>query len=172
MNDNVELQSLKMLTYNVEYYHAKNIDDVENKPDSAEANVVKAIKESNADICCLQETNPGWEKIFHRHLKELYPHVVSSGSFGCGSGMVMCKSKFKLSNVRLLHPEKTIEGSFFPAMYCECNDVRIINVHLRPPVNTDGTADRTTMEKTSPIRKSELEFVLKNLCDEGESIQG
>ena len=39
----------------------------------------------------------------------------------------------------------------------------VANVHLRPPINRDGSANPLTMRRTSPIRASEVGILLEQL---------
>jgi endonuclease/exonuclease/phosphatase family metal-dependent hydrolase len=75
-------------------------------------------------------------------------------------------SSAPLRGMRLVNPSKAVKGSYFPALYFEREGVRFVVVHLRPPVNEDGSAGRTTMGDTSPIRKAELDFIFNTLRGE------
>lgn len=41
--------------------------------------------------------------------------------------------------------------------------LQVINVHLRPPVREDGSANLFTASQTNPIRKAELEYLSKQV---------
>src|SRR5688572_2704906 len=76
---------LSVLTYNVNFGGPR--------PDLA----VQAIAEANADVVCLQETNPAWERMIRDALGERYPHVHFRHEPGAG-GIAML-SKWPVSSV-------------------------------------------------------------------------
>lgn len=158
-------QGLTLCTYNVEFYHAKQ--GCKGEEGTPEGKVMSALLESKADVCVLQETHEGWNVLFKNHaeLKTRYPHSFDTGSqHGCGGISVL--SSAPLTGMRLVDPSRSVKGSYFPALYFEREGVRFIVVHLRPPVNDDGSAGRSTMGDTSPIRKAELQYIFNALRGE------
>jgi len=69
--------SIKLLTYNVEAFHAKR--GATPSPDGPEEKVCNAILEANADVAVLQETHNGWNELFASRLKKQYPHNFNTG---------------------------------------------------------------------------------------------
>ena len=148
--------------------------------------IIRAITSSAADVVLLQETNPTWEAwllgdstdvastFAHRHF-----HHPGAGDPAAGGIAVL--SRYPLGNVRILDFPEYVPGSVFPALTCEVNipvrtldsrgrprppDDRIVtinvaNVHLRPPVELDGTAWLGTARETEPIRISEARELMR-----------
>ncbi|KAL7466819.1 hypothetical protein ACHAXS_007103 [Conticribra weissflogii] len=103
------------------------------------------------------------------------------------AGGIAILSQFPLENVQIIDFNRDISGSVFPALLCEVSilldknashdkaidcassansdlsnvvKIKVANVHLRPPVELDGTAWLDTARKTEPIRISEVKELL------------
>jgi len=104
------------------------------------------------------------------------------------AGGIAVLSQFPLKNVQILDLTTDISGSVFPALLCDISvplnensshdenrncassakidmsmiaNVRVANVHLRPPVELDGSAWLATARKTEPIRICEVKELLR-----------
>ena len=171
-NDDDILQTFDVLTYNIN-------SDTSDKPSRVRL-ILRAIFSSGASIIFLQETNLAWEKLLLDDAAALqynyrYFHHPRKGDKthhpDRPSGGISILSKYPLKDIAVLHMTKDVSGSVFPALLCKvvlpitfldqptlC--ISIVNVHLRPPVNLDGSAWLDTARKTEPIRLAEVKRIV------------
>lgn len=103
------------------------------------------------------------------------------------AGGIAILSQFPLKNVQILDFTRDISGSIFPALLCDISvplndnssnddnrncdssakihvsmvaNLRVANVHLRPPLELDGSAWLATARKTEPVRICEVKELL------------
>lgn len=128
--------SFSILSYNVMYdlnkKHSKNKHFKSDK-------VHQAILDHDADIVCLQETNPDWEKFLDQYLKDKYPTQKYLHNRQIG-GAILLKKDIKLINyqeITLKEPE-----SWFPFQLLKVKvknvEITIANIHLCPSKSKDG----------------------------------
>lgn len=111
------------------------------------------ILEEDADIVCLQETTPDWERFLRPRLSSRYPHVRFHHSPGAG-GLAFF-SKFRLE-------EKSLDPSpvgWFPAWTVVAHSllgpVQVQNLHLHPACNEAGSFTPSAYLSTSPRARLE-----------------
>lgn len=147
--------------------------------------ILRAIFTSGADVVLLQETNAAWEQLLKDDAVALqynncYYHHPRPGDRPAGGIAVL--SKFPLKNIDVVDTTRDIDGSVFPALVCgvsvpildgDCKSqtttnrkeryasIHIANVHLRPPVNLDGSAWLDTARKTEPTREAEIKELIR-----------
>lgn len=150
---------IDILTYNVEFlaFRGPCCDKI-----------LSAVQQSDAEIVCLQETNENWEERLVDRFGESYPHrhFVHPTKNQRSAGGSAILSRFPISNVTTVDLCGSVEGSVFPTLVAtvvipyreEC--VRIANVHLRPPLNLDGSAGFSTARETGSIREVELDRIM------------
>lgn len=116
---------------------------------------VKAIHKTNADIVCLQETNPEWIAYLKTHLGDRYPHIISHDSPGAG-GLAFL-SRFPLEEVELIQPE----AGWFPAWIVKtrtpAGPIQILNLHLHPKLSEQGSVSLGALALTPGTRRREVE---------------
>jgi endonuclease/exonuclease/phosphatase family metal-dependent hydrolase len=116
--------------------------------------VVAFLRETGADIVCLQETHAPWEILLTGQLGAMYPHrkFVSSG----GAGGIALLSRHPLREVRTLEAG----AGWFPALRAEVDTpsgmVQVLNVHLRPPLSDRGSATPSAMYQAPKIHRAEM----------------
>ena len=116
-----------------------------------------------------------------------YFHHPKSSERKAGGSAILSQLPIDMDNIQILDFSKKVAGSVFPVMVCDVsipkhhlntssyvqrsssssrsNDdipvaITIANVHLRPPVNLDGSAFLDTARKTEPIRIAEVKELL------------
>jgi endonuclease/exonuclease/phosphatase family metal-dependent hydrolase len=98
---------------------------------------VRAIAEADADVVCLQETTPEWERAVRQGLGKAYPYIRFHDERAAG-GMALL-SKWELEGLTF----RRTEAGWFPACIATVNTpagpVRVVSVHLRPPVSDGGS---------------------------------
>jgi len=138
-----------VLTYNVNFGGPR--------PDLA----AEAIRNADADVVALQETNPAWERFLRPRLEERYAHVRFRHCGGAG-GMAFL-SKWPLRERAYARPE----AGWFPGWVVEIQTpvgpVQFLNVHLRPPVSGRGSVGIGPYFSTKPIRLAEVQALHKRL---------
>ncbi len=139
--------SLKIVTYNI------------NWGTCGWQKIGNYLAEADADVICLQETHTEWENFLKARLKHKYPYSKFSNSGGAGGIAVM--SKYKLENIRIIDPE----AGWFPALTAEVKSdigkVRLLNVHLRPPLSDQGSATISALYNSPEIHRKELTQFVK-----------
>jgi len=138
-----------VLTYNVNFGGPR--------PDLA----AKAILRADADVVCLQETTPAWEKCLRVRLKETYPHVVFRHFGGAGGQAVL--SRFPVKETAYVLPK----AGWFPGWIVEAQTpigpVQILNVHLRPAVSDRGSFSVGSYYSTKAVRLDEMRWFAARL---------
>jgi len=136
--------AFSVLTYNVNFAAPR--------PDLA----VRAIKDADADVVCLQETTPEWERAVREGLGEAYPYIRFRTEPGAG-GMALL-SKWELERITF----RRTDAGWFPACIATVNTpagaVRLVSVHLRPPVSDNGSF-ASGYFTTPPVRRSEIQEI-------------
>lgn len=164
---------VNVLTYNVNFVFARSPAS----PEPNALNILNAIKESNCSIVALQETHSGFETFFKNNLSEIYPHQLFFHHGGSGGQGFL--SKFPFGEQQKIETNKTIDGSWFPVHIVdvlitdennETKTIRLVNVHLRPPVNPDGSAFLFTARNTNRFRLAEVKLIAEN-CNWSHGIE-
>ena len=148
-------KSISILTYNVDFSTVQ--DPIKTRT------ILSAMDKANADIVCLQETNPKWEESLLACCK--YEHFYFHHPQNRPAGGLAILSKFQIQSCHVMNTN--IPGSVFPALFVtlqiihDDNDndpvlLRLANIHLRPPLELNGTATLSTPRTTRPIRTQEL----------------
>jgi len=112
------------------------------------------LEKADADIIFLQETQDEWEEYLKLRLSHKYPY--SEFRHYSGAGGIAFMSKYKLSNVKVIKPE----NGWFPALTADIETkigkVRLLNVHLRPPLSENGSATVSALYNSPEIHQKEL----------------
>ncbi len=159
--------SIKVLSYNVNYGLV------------GDASGIAAIRDANADVVLLQETNEGWEQAIRAELSELYPHMQFRHCCQAGGLAVLSKYAFEKELTptpadkmakRTAASNKAERGDggknyqmskdgWFPAwrvvVETQAGPIQLLNVHLRPPVSDSGSVVSGYFS-TPPIREKEM----------------
>ena len=149
-----------------------NLNNVAVRCESRRGRVLHAIRTSNADVCLLQETNEEWQRCLRQLTggKYGYEFFHHPGVHDRAAGGLAILSRYKMENIELVDIVKAVDGSVFPAVRCDVSVptadgvqvLHIANIHLRPPVNLDGSAWLETARLTEPIRIGEVKFLLRS----------
>jgi endonuclease/exonuclease/phosphatase (EEP) superfamily protein YafD len=118
--------TFRLLTYNVNY----------GIPGDAET--VAAIRDANADLVLLQETNAGWERALRAAFATTLPEMRFRNRAAAGGMAVL--SRLPLVEVEFLNP--TGDGWFSAArivVQAPFGRLQALSVHLRPPVSDGGS---------------------------------
>ncbi|MDP6542993.1 MAG: endonuclease/exonuclease/phosphatase family protein [Phycisphaerae bacterium] len=131
-----------VMTYNVNY----------GMPGAADA--VGAIRETDADIVCLQEITPAWQRYLTAALSQRYPHRRYKHRGGAGGMGILSKRPFR--DVAYTEPQ----AGWFPSWIIEADTplgpVHICNVHLRPPLSDRGSISPSAYMNTPEIHRREI----------------
>ena len=133
---------IRVLTYNVNY------------GGPAPRSGLEAIQEAKADIICLQETTPDWERVLRPGLAEDHPHVLFRHRGAAGGQGVF--SRWPLAETAFVRPE----AGWFHAWILEAKTpigpVQILSVHLRPPASDKGRFTASAYFATKQVRLQEV----------------
>lgn len=140
---------IKVLSYNTLFFG-------QNAMDKAGDNAVAAyIRDSQADIVCLQEAGYGWAEMQERLLPLLspeYPYFVRNDVGTESNNMVACFSRYPILSAQPLLYESRSNGSYLYAILLAPGDtVWVINNHLES--NRLSTDDRERYKEL--IKKTE-----------------
>ncbi|NBB94331.1 MAG: hypothetical protein GVY16_01140 [Planctomycetes bacterium] len=126
--------------------------------------VVAAIRQADADVVALQETNRASERYLRRHLRKLYPH--SRFEHRPRAGGFAFLSKVPLRNVRYLPRSKGWYGTYVATVNLAGRDIQLVNVHLKPTVPREGeemVAFLARWTREGGIRRAEAVHILETL---------
>jgi endonuclease/exonuclease/phosphatase (EEP) superfamily protein YafD len=118
--------SFKVLSYNVNWGGA-----------GAEE-VVQIIRDSDAEIVCLQETTPEWELFLKRQIGREYSFTSFRQSQGRMGGGLAFLSKRPAREIAYIPSETGWFDGWIVEFMTAAGPVQILNVHLRPPVSDRG----------------------------------
>jgi endonuclease/exonuclease/phosphatase family metal-dependent hydrolase len=139
-------------TYNVNYGMPRAFD------------AVAAIRATDADLVCLQETSPDWELLLRSLLSDVYPHMMFKHYGAAGGQAILSKAPFEE-----IAYEKPSAG-WFPGWAVRARtalgDIQVLNVHLRPPLREDGRISTTIYFKSRDTRRSEIESLYAHIDPE------
>ncbi len=109
---------LSVMTYNVNYGTA------------GDASIVAAIRDADADIVFLQETNARWERAIRKALADAYPHMAFVHCCRAGGLAVLSKQAFAARE----HVQP--KAGMFPAwrlvLDTPLGPIQVLNLHLHP----------------------------------------
>ena len=115
---------------------------------------IDAIKQGDADVIFLQETNEAWEAALRSGLSERYPHMQFRHC--CNAGGLAILSKYPFEDKAYVDP---VGDGWFPAWVVVVDsplgEVQVLNVHLRPPLSDSGSVVSGYFS-TPPIREKEI----------------
>jgi len=134
--------SLTVLTYNVNWggYRA----DLS----------AQAIRDANADVVCLQETNPAWEAYLRANLGAVYPHMAFRHRDGAGGQAFL--SRFALEDVAFMEPQEGWFPGWIVVADTPIGRVQFLNVHLHPPLSESGSVSAGAYFETRAVRLHEI----------------
>jgi endonuclease/exonuclease/phosphatase (EEP) superfamily protein YafD len=117
---------VRILTYNVNWGAPRPELDAE------------IIRQSGADIVCLQETTPAWEQFLRGTLGREYSFVEFRESKGRMGGGLAFLSRVRAREVAYVPSDTGWFDGWIVAFDTAVGPVQVLNVHLRPPVSDSG----------------------------------
>ena len=139
----------RVLTYNVNWGAPQ--------PDLA----LEIIKESNAEIICLQETTPEWESYLRASVAREYPFMGFRSSKGRMGGGLAFLSKVPMQEVAYIPSNTGWFDGWITAFETKIGRIQVLNVHLRPPVGDRGSWTVSGYLFTGDERLKELQRCFK-----------
>jgi endonuclease/exonuclease/phosphatase (EEP) superfamily protein YafD len=118
---------------------------------------LQTIEESNAEIVCLQETTPEWERYLRNNLNSKYPFMEFRSSEGRMGGGLAFLSTVPMSEVRYIPSETGWFDGWIKSFSTKAGPVQVLNVHLRPPVGDRGSWSLGGYFHTGDERLEELQ---------------
>ncbi|KAL3816026.1 hypothetical protein ACHAXA_010797 [Cyclostephanos tholiformis] len=182
-DDRAILATFDLLSYNVNH---RAVSDTTRRN-----NIIRAITSSMADVALLQETNADWEYHLSNNVdvSSTYPQVRfhHPGTNDRMAGGIAILSRWNVrdyydDDATILDMSMSVDGSVFPAMICGIDvptivddarsnaanhhgssfaTVHVANVHLRPPLELDGTCRLDTMRRTGHVRLGEVKELIR-----------
>lgn len=117
----------RILTYNVNWGRPR--------PDLAAA----LIRQSAAEIVCLQETTPEWEQFLRRQLGAEYSFIEFRHSSTRMGGGLAFLAKTPAQEVAYIPSDTGWFDGWIMKFDTAAGPVQVVNVHLRPPVSDRGS---------------------------------
>ncbi|HYV26946.1 MAG TPA: endonuclease/exonuclease/phosphatase family protein [Candidatus Eisenbacteria bacterium] len=118
---------VRILTYNINWGGPR--------PDVA----AQILRQSKADVVCLQETTPEWEQYLRRELAGDYPFAEFRNSQNRAGGGLAFLSRLPAHEIAYIPSETGWFDGWIMKFETACGPVQILNVHLRPPVSDSGS---------------------------------
>lgn len=134
-----------LLTYNVNWGGPA--------PDLA----AEIIRQSGAEIVCLQETTPDWEHYLRATLSIDYPYMEFRESKGRMGGGLAFLSRIPSESIAYLPSETGWFDGWIKAFETPLGPVQVLNVHLHPPVGKQGSWNLSGYLFTGSDRLKEME---------------
>lgn len=97
------------------------------------------IRQSGADIVCLQETTPQWEQFLRRELAADYSYAEFRNSKMRMGGGLAFLAKIPAHEVAYIPSDTGWFDGWIMAFDTAIGPVQVLNVHLRPPVSDRGS---------------------------------
>lgn len=97
---------------------------------SKDPNTVSAIGELNADVLCLQEVTPEWERILRARYRDRYPHMLFYPSGSAGLGFL---SRYPLEDHAFVPGPNGWHPAWHVLVETPAGWLQVLNVHLRAP---------------------------------------
>lgn len=120
-----------------------------------------AIRRAGADVVCLQETSPAWERFLRPRLAARYPHARFRHHGLAGGHAVF--SRWPVAELDAMRPP----GGFFPGWLLEAHTpigpVQVLCVHLRPPCDERGRFGIRPYYWTKKVRLKEIQELFARL---------
>jgi endonuclease/exonuclease/phosphatase family metal-dependent hydrolase len=139
----------------------------------------QAIRNSGAEIVCLQETTPEWEAYLTRSLKAEYPFMEFRHSATRMGGGLAVLAKGPAQEVAYVPSETGWFDGWIVEFKTAVGPVQVVNVHLRPPISDRGSwvsgylttgADRESeIERFFAARKQGLPTLVMGDFNDGEN---
>ena len=145
---------------------------------AGDASTLEAIGASNADIICLQEPTPAWERVIRERYAEAYPHMLFHPAEDAGGLAIL--SRFPLEDDGIISVEDEWHPAWHAIVHTPAGKVQVMNVHLRAafdgksnPVSsyTQTSRDHVT-QMTSYMREAHETIPTIVLGDFNESPRG
>ena len=185
-----QLTAIDVLSYNVN-------NEAAHHP-TRRRRILRAIFSSGAQIILLQETNPSWEELLRedavaQEFVYIYFHHPGPSDRKAGGSAILSQFPLDFNKIQMFDFSDNVSGSVFPSMVCDVSipmkpiprksssitasstqgnsnnvTIAIANIHLRPPVNLDGSAWLDTARKTEPIRVNEVKELLRTRTQESK----
>lgn len=119
--------SFKIITYNVNW--------VEPRPELA----AEIIRQSGADIVCLQETTQQWEQFLRSALATNYSFMKFRDSTTRTGGGFAFLSKLPAREISFVPSDTGWFGGWIMRFETALGPVQVLNIHLHPPVSDRGS---------------------------------
>lgn len=113
--------TLKVATYNINW---GNLDL---------RTMVSTIRQADADVVCLQETNQQSERYIRLALKKAYPQIHFRGHQGrLGAERFGFLSRHPITRLSFVKPKHGLFGAYIAHVRTRGTTLQIVNVHLQP----------------------------------------
>ena len=144
--------TFSVATYNI-YYRNKDLREL-----------VKTIRQADADLVCLQETNRQSERYIRRHLRDHYRFMAFHTARAAG-GLAFL-SRAPLGRLKYLPARHGWFGAWICQPTLGGKALQVANVHLQATIPRRGETLRSLIAKllrTERIRNQEIQYIYRNL---------
>jgi endonuclease/exonuclease/phosphatase family metal-dependent hydrolase len=125
----------RFVTYNVHF------------PAARDPSIIAAIRATNGDVVCLQETNPAWTEALSAELPDDYPYMVFQPLEGAdGLGIL---SRFPLVDYGLLPRLEGWHPAWHVTVETPAGPVEVLNLHLRAMFDRSGNPIKSLLSTGS-----------------------
>ena len=114
----------------------------------------ETLRRLDADVICLQETTPDWQRVFETQLADIYPTQLYRHRGGAG-GMAFL-AKRRVDDVALVEPT----AGWFPSWVVRADTpigaLHVAGVHLKPPLSDDGGVSASAYLNAGDVHLAEI----------------
>lgn len=100
---------------------------------------VEVLRQSGADIICLQETTPEWERVLRYELARDYSYADFRHAVTRMGGGLAFLSRLPMEEVAYVPSETGWFDGWIMELKTTVGSVQVLNVHLRPPISDSGS---------------------------------
>lgn len=129
---------------------------------------LRILRNINADIICLQETTPDWERFLSISLKGTYPFMNFRHEGGAGGQALFSKKSIK--ELEYILPAEGWFPGWVNEFETDIGSIQILSVHLHPTLNNKGSFSVGAYLSTPEIRLGEIQTLFPHLKKETATI--
>lgn len=155
--------SFTVMTFNVYLGLEKTRELVAPWTDEQASSTIEAIRLADPDIVSVQESDEAWWQRVSERLPNRYPHKLRRKDRRGGGFVIM--SKWPFEEIAHIDPldDECWHSALLLKMDTPLGPVRVLAVHLTPPLELDHSIEPDTLVRTASVREREMRHLAKHV---------